>query len=121
MLAEQRLDNAAYLAGYAVECGLKALVLYGGGQPREYGHELPTLAGKALDLAVLLSPAMRRYHIDTMDEMLGACHGWGPDLRYTKTGDMSDAKAKKFGQAARMSFERLLIPMILDGRAEIVK
>ena len=119
LLTGRRFDNAAYLAGYAVECGLKALILHGGGQPKKYGHDLPTMASKALALAVLLSPAMRRYYIDVMDVMLRACKGWKPELRYSKTGDISHAKAKEFIQAARISFERLLIPMILDGRVEI--
>ncbi|MCD6327601.1 HEPN domain-containing protein, partial [bacterium] len=83
LLAEQRFDNAAYLAGYAVECGLKALIMHGGGQPRAYSHELSTLGGKALDLAVLLSPALRHYHINIIGEMLRACDGWKPELRYT--------------------------------------
>ena len=119
LLAEQRFDNAAYLAGYAVECGLKALILHGGGQPREYSHELRTLGGKALDLAVLLSPRMRRYHIDVIDVMLEACHEWKPGLRYARTGEIPLIKAEEFGRAARMSFERLLIPMVLDGRVGI--
>ncbi|MCD6327204.1 hypothetical protein J7M28_06600, partial [bacterium] len=84
-----------------------------------YGHELPALAGNALELAVLLSPALRRYHTDVIDVMLRACDGWKPELRYTKTGNTSDADAKEFCQAARMSFERLLIPMILDGHVEM--
>ena len=118
LLTARRFDNAAYLAGYAVECSLKALISCSGGHPKAYSHELSTLAGKALDLAVLLSPAMRRYHIDVIDVMLRACDGWKPELRYTKTGNTSDAKAKEFSRAARMSFEWLLIPMILDGRIE---
>ena len=120
LLAKQRLDNAAYLAGYAVECGLKALILHAGGHPRAaYSHNLSALAGKALELAVLLSPAMRRYYIDTIDEMLDASRDWDPALRYAASGQTAPAKAKDLGRAARMSFERILIPMILDGRIEI--
>lgn len=115
---ERRLDNAAYLTGYVVECCLKALILHGGGSPRAYGHDLSALGGDALELAVLLSPGLRHYHVDTMAETRKKCDSWEPSLRYAKTGDVTEPDAARLREAAQDVFVRLLVPLILDGRVE---
>ena len=69
-----RFDNAAYLAGYAVECSLKVLLQVGTLAPRAFGHELDRLSGDALFLACLLTPSVRRYHIPKTLELQEVLH-----------------------------------------------
>jgi HEPN domain-containing protein len=38
LLIAERFDNAAYLAGYVVECSMKKLLEIHGHGAREYGH-----------------------------------------------------------------------------------
>jgi HEPN domain-containing protein len=56
-----RFDNAAYLAGYVVECGLKAILQVYGHGAKTYKHDIAALHGPALDLATMLSPGASRY------------------------------------------------------------
>lgn len=120
-LAENnRIDNAGYLAGYAVECSLKAIIVHSGGQdPRVYGHDLATLGGAALDLSLLLSPAPCHYRSYTIDEIINVFKDWEPSLRYTATGTLSQSKTINLVAAARKAFEQLVIPIILDGFVEV--
>jgi len=119
LLEAGRQDNADYLAGYAVECALKAVIDLGGGRPQAYGHDLIALSGTALDLAVLLCPGLRRYRSDRIPAIDVAAATWNPSLRYSRTGSLTHAQANQLVDAAREAFEGLVIPLILDGRTEV--
>lgn len=119
LLRVGRLDNAGYLAGYAVECSLKAVILHGGGRPQAYKHDLAALSGAALDLAVILSPGLRRYRSDLIPTIAAVGAEWRPSLRYSQTGSITHPQAKRFVDAGRKAFEELVIRLILDGRAEV--
>lgn len=119
LLRVGRLDNAGYLAGYAVECSLKAVILHSGGRPQAYGHDLAALTGPALELAVLLSPGLRRYRSDLIPTVAAIGADWRPSLRYSQTGSLTEQQASRFVEAGRMAFEELVIRLILDGRAEV--
>ena len=117
LLGVNRPDNAGYLAGYAVECGLKAVIVLGGGQPRAYHHDIGALGGAALQLAVLLAPGLRKYRTDRLPAVGILAAIWGPRLRYAATGSLTLAEATELVDAARQVLEQLVIPLVLDGRA----
>lgn len=121
LLGVGRLDNAGYLAGYAVECCLKAVILHGGGRPEAYQHDIGALGGAALDLAVLLSPGLRRYRSDLIPAVATVGARWRPSLRYSRTGSITHLQAGQFVEAGRKTFEELVVRLILDGRAEVPK
>lgn len=111
--ARGRLDNAAYLAGYVIECGLKRVLEVHGHAARAYGHDLHNLNSRALQLAALLSPGIARYRLDRLN--LSVVVGpWGPGLRYSTTGDVAPATATALVEAARRVGNGILMPMILD-------
>lgn len=115
-----RFDNAGYLAGYGVECSLKALVRLGGGPtPQKLGHELQNLHGVALDLATLLSPGIRRYHVEGDPCVDFAVRHWRPSLRYERSGMLTAEDARRVVDAARICVKRVVQTMILDGVAEM--
>ncbi|MEK7728059.1 MAG: hypothetical protein AAB354_06555 [candidate division KSB1 bacterium] len=120
LLASRRIDNAGYLAGYTVECSLKAIILHGSGRnPKTYGHELSTLGGLALDLALLLSPSWRRYRPKSITEILAVFGDWNPEWRYSTTGELLEEKANDLVMTAEKAFKEILIPLVLDGWEEI--
>jgi hypothetical protein len=51
LLGANRVDGAAYLAGYVVECSLKSLVVVARGNPRHFNHNLTGLSQHTLALA----------------------------------------------------------------------
>lgn len=111
--AQNRPHNAAYLAGYVIECGLKRVLEVYGHSARAYGHDLSNLNGRALHLAALLSPGIARYRIDRLN--LGAVIGlWGPNMRYSTSGDVTPPIASALVHAARRVGTGILTPLILD-------
>jgi HEPN domain-containing protein len=120
LLGHGRLDNAGYLAGYVVECCLKALIACGEGPgSRALGHDLTSLAGQALTLAALLSPGLSRYDVTDDLDVRHVLAAWHPDCRYDATGLTTREEAERRLRAARASKERVLLPLILDGVLEV--
>ena len=96
-----RLDNSAYLAGYVVECSLKALVACGEGPSSlVLGHDLPNLAGSALTLATLLAPGLSRYDVTDDPDVRQVLGVWKPDCRYEATGETRAEEAARRARAA---------------------
>lgn len=122
LLSESRVDNAGYLAGYVVECSIKAVIMCGGGpHPKQYGHDLALLGREALDLALLLSPSLRCYRPETIDEITQGSGDWQPSWRYAATGDLTQQKAQEIVESGKKAFEQLIIPIVLDGWKEVLK
>lgn len=109
-----RLDNAAYLAGYVVECGLKAILQVYGHSAKAYGHNITALHGPVLDLATLLSPGSSRYRSDRIQNLGRDMATWKPEMRYCRTGMMAQADAKKIMKAATDVFDSVVVKIILD-------
>jgi hypothetical protein len=117
--AQKRPDNAGYLAGYAIECSLKALLSAGGiVHPRRYQHDLATLGGSALDLAILLAPSLRHYRSEVIEAVLQASREWSSEWRYSPTGSVPPELAQRLTAAAEQALKFCLVPMILDGWKE---
>jgi len=114
LYAKGRLDNAAYLAGYVVECGLKAVLQVYGHGVRAYGHNIAALHGPALDLAMVLSPGSSRYRSDRITSLGFDLAVWKPEMRYHRTGVLAQADAERIMKAAREAFDSVVTEMILD-------
>lgn len=118
LLAQEREDNAAYLAGYVLECSLKRLLeIHHDQGPKGYGHDLQTLSGRALVLAALLSPAATRYRIDDLEVLPEMVAFWTPNQRYFRTGAVVNGRLMVEG--AEAVYERILVEAILDGRGAL--
>jgi HEPN domain-containing protein len=114
LYAKGRLDNAAYLAGYVVECGLKAVLQVYGHGVRAYGHDIAALHGQALDLATVLSPGSSRYRPDRISSLACDMSAWKPEMRYHQTGMLTRADAERIMKAARDVFDSVVSEMALD-------
>jgi HEPN domain-containing protein len=108
-----RIDNAAYLAGYVVECSMKKLLEIHGHGAREYGHDLRRLSGQALTLAAILSPGATRYRLDDIPELPEMVSFWRSEQRYLPTGAV--AHGELMVEGAFKVYERILVEAILDG------
>lgn len=108
-----RLDNAAYLAGYVIECGLKAILQVYGHSAKAYGHDIAALQGAVLDLAMVLSPGSSRYCPGRLKSM-SDIEIWKPGMRYHRTGILARADVERLMKAAREMFDSVVIEMLLD-------
>lgn len=115
----QRYDNAAYHAGYVVECALKSLVRHGGPSPVALGHDLTLLASSALNLAILLSPSLSRYPASQAGTLPPLPPAWRPEMRYGRTGVVTREDCQKIMLAAQSYLEQITMALILDGREEL--
>jgi HEPN domain-containing protein len=112
-----RWDNAGYLAGYAVECGVKAAVELAGVRLRRHLDDIPP---KFLVLAADLSLAARRYRLDMDPDVAAAQNMWTTTLRYTETGTLPARDARDLVDGAERVFRRTVVAMVLDGLLERV-
>ena len=119
LFMENRFDNAAYLAGYAVECSLKVLVQAAGTTPKSLGHELKALSGDALLVACLMTPSVRRYHIPQSADFDDLVKRWTPEMRYQATGEVSRTTAETWLRAAEQTYRAIVIEAVLDGWSEM--
>ena len=115
-----RWQEAAYLAGYIAECSLKALLEHTapGILLRLLGHNLIALTGEALEMAVLLTPASRRYPISTLFPGGPGAGQWRPEHRYEATGFLPDNEFQVIVAEAQHIGRLVLIELVLDGIVE---
>jgi HEPN domain-containing protein len=109
-----RHQEAAYLAGYAAECALKALIEKGGLAGRPFGHSLADLSGDGLELALLLSPLLRRYEVTRVISTAGLSQ-WRETHRYEETGFLPDADFQRIVAEAHEVAQMILVGFTLDG------
>jgi hypothetical protein len=112
-----RWDNAGYLAGYAVECSVKAVIDRAGFRLRAHLNEIPQ---ELMLLAADLSLAARRYPVDVDPDVDMVRSKWAPDLRYAQTGTLAQPDARVLVDSADRVFGRTVIAMVLDGFFERV-
>jgi hypothetical protein len=110
-----RWDNAGYLAGYVGECGAKAVIQLAGCPPHLH---VDRLSPRVLALAADVSLATRRYRMDLDPNLETLRSQWRADLRYAKTGSISQSAANVLLKAAMIVFARTIEAMILDGVLE---
>ncbi len=114
LLSGKRADGAAYLAGYAVECALKTLILVERGNVNpvtQWRHHLNHLSTEALQLAA--QPTNRTARYFTIPALTTLRYdnppaGWKEYLRYYPVGTVSVPIAEQWVEEA----ERLYIEII---------
>jgi len=117
LLDAGRSDNAAYLAGYVIECSLKKLLEIHGHGAREYSHDIQRMSGRALSLAAVLSPGATRYRIDVIPELQEVVSFWRSDQRYLPTGAIVGGAT--LVQVATQIYEQIMVEAILDGNGAL--
>ncbi len=113
-----RPQEAAYLAGYAAECALKALVERGSLPGKDFGHSLANLSQEALELALLLNPLLRRYQVSPIVMPPSGLGQWSETHRYEETGFLSEAEFQKIIAEAHEIAHLILVDFTLDGLLE---
>lgn len=98
LFRNNRLDNAIYLAGFAIECALKFAVEYYQGQPRDYSHRLHDIATHLINILSLLPNSPARSILNQIQSSRNSRHPlYGhPGRRYWSSGwwnynDVQDA------------------------------
>lgn len=118
LVKAQRYDGAAYLAGYVVECAIKALILLEHGWAR--GHELNQLSNRAQQFAALSGARSARYvagvmRISSGGGIMNPSTGWCPSLRYWPPNRISRQRATNWLSDAQAIYAQTIVPMRLDG------
>ncbi len=114
----QEFQQAAYLAGYAAECSLKALVEESGLFGKDFGHSLAKLSDDGLEMALLLNPLLRRYQISPIVMASPGLGQWHETHRYEKTGFLPEDAFKRIIDEAGEIAELVLVGFTLDGLLE---
>lgn len=117
---DNRWQEAAYLAGYVAECAAKALLerTAPGVLLRQLGHDLVALTGEALEMAMLLNPASRRYPVaSVLPGGLGVSQ-WRPEHRYEPTGFLPEADFRQIIVEGQEIGQSILLGLVLDGHIE---
>ena len=115
LLSASHFDGVGYLAGYAVECVVKALVQLEGAVP--WGHDLGKLTRKAVYLASLPSQKTMKYvtHPNVTTLTYGPPTGWDEKVRYKAPGAVSEATASAWVAEAQRLYREVIVAMKLDG------
>lgn len=115
LLNIKRYDGAGYLAGYAVECTLKTLIIVETGG-RDRRHDLGKLSAKALQLLSLSSQKTASYVKQPgITSLSYGPAGWRETLRYEPEGTVSQTDSVAWVSEARRLHDEVIIPMKLDG------
>lgn len=110
-----RPDNAQYLAGYVVECSLKAVVERSGLPAERLGHHLLRAQSSGFDMAVSMSPLLARYRppedaVQTVRDL------WSEHARYYRSGSMASAStARRAVDSAARVWMTCIGGLVLDG------
>lgn len=116
LLSVNRYDGAGYLAGYAVECTLKTLILVETGQGGG-GHNLNDLSTRALQLAGLANQKtaayVRRPQLTSLT--YGPPAGWYEYRRYEPEGTITQADSSAWVAEARRLHDTVIAKMKFDG------
>ncbi|HPD32187.1 MAG TPA: hypothetical protein PLL20_19510 [Phycisphaerae bacterium] len=118
LLVAKAWDNAAYLAGYIGECGVKAVIQHAGLSLRRI--HLNEVKPEHLLLAADLSFAARRYPIDLDREAAELWRRWSVALRYARTGEVDEPACRTLLDRAKLVFRKTVVQMVLDGVLQTV-
>lgn len=111
----QEFQQAAYLAGYAAECSLKALVEESGLLGKDFGHSLVKLSKEGLEMALLLNPLLRQYQISPIVMASPGLGQWSETHRYEKTGFLTEVEFRRMINEAVAIAQLILVEFTLDG------
>lgn len=125
LLSSNRSDGAAYLAGYVVECSIKALILHDSGVPLPAsrppwkkgaaGHNLNELVAQASSLAAVAGAKSARYLGPVIQGLaVSRVASWRPEMRY-RAPFMTPADAQSWFADAQAVYQESVGQMLLDG------
>lgn len=115
LLDSSRWDNSAYLAGYVIECSLKALIASpsspAGVDVKEIGHNVTKLVS-VLDTMAASRTVGRRRSVDgslisKLRSEMTVHVSWNPSMRYERSGRIADSEARKWWRLANGAFQGL--------------
>jgi HEPN domain-containing protein len=116
LAAENRFDNAVYLAGYVVECSLKTVISYhlGEAEARRWRHDLTGLQGPALQQLTVLVPhaQVRMPSSGTQGTVLESGH---PERRYWASCQWTQEETTVALGRAFEIYRDTVVAMVLDG------
>lgn len=111
-----RWQEAAYLAGYVAECALKELIEQSNMAPLPFRHDLARLLDDGIELALLLSPLLRRYPLVNPRGALPGLRRWSETHRYEATGFMAESDFAQIVTDAHNVARSILVGLVLDGK-----
>jgi Uncharacterized conserved protein related to C-terminal domain of eukaryotic chaperone, SACSIN len=115
LLDHSRWDDSAYLAGYVIECSLKAIITTpyspDGVNVYQIGHDLQTLAGQLARMAASSKGGFRRsisgINILDIQKQLSSSFPWKETLRYETSGYIDSEAALHWWKLANRVFAGL--------------
>ncbi len=116
LFKESRFANSGYLAGYAVECSLKALVAWTHIRPKSLSHNIEAISQDVLPLATILTPSLGRYGVPESEEVDHVMAIWRPELRYADNAQPDEPTAQMWLHAAEQAYLAIVVKLILDGQ-----
>lgn len=115
--ANQSLDQAFHLAGFAPECARKAC-LTEAWLDKAIGHDLSTLSDELLEFALSLDAHAQRYQPMAWATRYPALAKWNPESRYKKSGSYLKANVDALLAAAKEATTDLLVLHFADGNLD---
>ena len=114
LLKGRRFDGAAYLAGYVVECALKALIQVESGKARR-SHELTGLLDELDVLAVQATTRTGRLYVNVAAALRTAdVLRWKPRMRY-RGPEVTSSETDAWLRNAREAYDLIVGDLILEG------
>lgn len=115
LLDAKRWDNSAYLAGYVIECSLKALITFlappAGIEVKEIGHNVTKLVSVLDSMAASRSVGSRRSVdgrlISKLRSEMNLHIIWNPAMRYEESGKIAESEAQIWWRLANGAFQGL--------------
>jgi hypothetical protein len=109
------LDRAYHLAGYGPECARKSILSI-----RWFdtviGHRFSPSTEKVIEFALALDPPARRYDVQGWHGRCPAIERWTEVSRYEATDTYSKADVDALVAEARVTVDRVLFSLWVDGR-----
>lgn len=126
LLDKKRFHGSAYLAGYVVECSLKALIVSPTPPPgvdvRSIGHDLSALHNQLNQMASARQGAWRRQVssslLGTLRSFLDAqTPAWNPSMRYDATDPSWQSNAFEWWEMANRCFGGFARNLVTEPRS----
>ena len=113
LLAGERHDGAAYLAGYVVECAMKTLIQLETGKPPSRSHDLAALRGAVGVLAALADARTGRLYASLLPLGSGILD-WRPEMRY-RGETVPPGTSRAWLEEADKVYAEIVGTLVIDG------
>ena len=125
LFRNNRLDNAIYLAGFAIECALKFAVEYyqsqgyGLSNPPNYHHRVHDIAMDLINILSLLPNSSALSILNQIQSLRNSIHHplYGhPNRRYWPSGHWRQNEVQDAINLARNLYQNIVVPIQITGR-----